>query len=45
MLRSSLKSLGGEALCAAAGIDANLRAEVVPVAGFLELARRSLEGV
>lgn len=41
MLRSSLKSLGGEALCAAVGIDANLRAEAVPVEGFLELARVS----
>ena len=38
MLRSSLRNLGGEALCAAAGIDANARAEVVPVAGFLGLA-------
>lgn len=42
MLRSSLKSLGGEALCAAAGIDSGLRAEAVPVAGFLGLARASL---
>jgi 16S rRNA (adenine1518-N6/adenine1519-N6)-dimethyltransferase len=39
MLRSSLKSLGGEALCAAAGISADARAETVPVEGFLELAR------
>jgi 16S rRNA (adenine1518-N6/adenine1519-N6)-dimethyltransferase len=38
MLRSSLRNLGGEALCAAAGIDANARAEVVTVAGFLGLA-------
>jgi 16S rRNA (adenine1518-N6/adenine1519-N6)-dimethyltransferase len=38
MLRSSLKALGGEALCAAAGLDANVRAEVVPVEGFLRLA-------
>lgn len=38
MLRSSLKPLGGEALCDAAGIDANVRAEVVPVEGFLRLA-------
>jgi len=43
MLRSSLKSLGGEALCAAVGIDAGLRAEAVPVAGFLDLARASLD--
>ena len=42
MLRSSLKSLGGEALCTAAGIDADLRAEAVPVARFLDLARASL---
>ena len=39
MLRSSLKSLGGEALCRAAGIDADLRAEAVDVDGFLTLAR------
>ncbi len=42
MLRSSLKALGGEALCAAAGIDPALRAEAIPVPGFLELARASL---
>ena len=41
MLRSSLKQLGGAELCEAAGIDANLRAEVVPVEGFLALARAS----
>jgi 16S rRNA (adenine1518-N6/adenine1519-N6)-dimethyltransferase len=40
MLRSSLKSLGGEALCAAAGIDATARAEDVPIAGYLALADR-----
>ena len=39
MLRSSLKVLGGEALCAKAGIDPNVRAETVPVEGFLALAR------
>lgn len=39
MLRSSLKSLGGEALCAKAGIDAGARAETIAVEGFLELAR------
>jgi 16S rRNA (adenine1518-N6/adenine1519-N6)-dimethyltransferase len=39
MLRSSLKTVGGEALCAAAGIDANQRAETVPVTGFLALAQ------
>ncbi|MGA0601148.1 16S rRNA (adenine(1518)-N(6)/adenine(1519)-N(6))-dimethyltransferase RsmA [Caulobacter sp. KR2-114] len=38
MLRSSLKVLGGEALCEAAGLDPNARAETVPVAGFLRLA-------
>ena len=40
MLRSSLKALGGEALCQAAGIDPNLRAEAVPVDGMLALARQ-----
>jgi 16S rRNA (adenine1518-N6/adenine1519-N6)-dimethyltransferase len=38
MLRSSLRNLGGEALCAAAGIDPSVRAETVSVAGFLALA-------
>jgi len=38
MLRSSLKALGGEALCTAAGIDPSVRAETVSVAGFLALA-------
>jgi len=38
MLRSSLKVLGGEALCASAEIDAEARAETVDVAGFLRLA-------
>jgi 16S rRNA (adenine1518-N6/adenine1519-N6)-dimethyltransferase len=38
MLRSSLKAMGGEALCLAAGIDPNARAETVPVEGFLRLA-------
>jgi 16S rRNA (adenine1518-N6/adenine1519-N6)-dimethyltransferase len=38
MLRSSLKSLGGEALCEAAGVDPNVRAETIPVEGFLRLA-------
>jgi 16S rRNA (adenine1518-N6/adenine1519-N6)-dimethyltransferase len=38
MLRSSLKALGGEALIAAAGLDPAARAEVIPVAGFLDLA-------
>jgi 16S rRNA (adenine1518-N6/adenine1519-N6)-dimethyltransferase len=39
MLRSSLKSLGGEGLCEDAGIDPNARAETIPVEGFLRLAR------
>ncbi len=38
MLRSSLKTLGGEALCVAAGIDPNARAETIAVEGFLRLA-------
>ena len=38
MLRSSLRSVGGEALCARAGIDPDLRAEAIPVQGFLRLA-------
>ncbi|MES2033117.1 MAG: 16S rRNA (adenine(1518)-N(6)/adenine(1519)-N(6))-dimethyltransferase RsmA [Pseudomonadota bacterium] len=39
MLRSSLRLLGGEGLCERAGIDPNVRAETVPVDGFLRLAR------
>ncbi|MDB5453731.1 MAG: rRNA ((1518)-N(6)/adenine(1519)-N(6))-dimethyltransferase, partial [Caulobacteraceae bacterium] len=38
MLRSSLRKLGGEALCAAVGIDPSVRAETVSVEGFLRLA-------
>lgn len=38
MLRSSLKSLGGEALLEMCGIDPTLRAEQVPPEGFLRLA-------
>jgi 16S rRNA (adenine1518-N6/adenine1519-N6)-dimethyltransferase len=38
MLRSSLKSLGGEALCRAAGVEPDLRAEALDVPGFLRLA-------
>ena len=38
MLRSSLKPLGGEALCAAAGLDPSARAEVIPPSDFLHLA-------
>ncbi len=39
MLRSALKSVGGEGLCRAAGVDADARAETIPVPGFLALAR------
>ncbi len=42
MLRSSLKTLGGEALCLKAGIDPNARAETIDVAGFLRLADATL---
>ena len=38
MLRSSLKLVGGETLCAAAGVDASVRAENVSVAQFLAMA-------
>lgn len=38
MLRSSLRALGGAALCEAAGIDPQVRAETVDLAGFLRLA-------
>lgn len=37
MLRSSLKVMGGEALCEAAGVSPEARAEVIDVAGFLAL--------
>jgi 16S rRNA (adenine1518-N6/adenine1519-N6)-dimethyltransferase len=43
MMRSSLKPLGGEALCADVGLDPNARAETVPVEGFLALAARVAE--
>jgi 16S rRNA (adenine1518-N6/adenine1519-N6)-dimethyltransferase len=39
MLRSSLKSLGGEALLERVGIEPTTRAEEIPVDGFLALAR------
>jgi len=42
MLRSSLKTLGGEALCERAGIEPDRRAETVPVEGFRALARALL---
>ncbi len=38
MLRSALKSIGGAALCEAAGLDPSLRGEAVDLAGFLRLA-------
>ena len=37
MLRTSLKSLGGEALCEAAGIKPDARAETIDVQGFIKL--------
>lgn len=43
MLRSSLKGLGGGALCERAGISPDVRAENVPLEGFLDLASASLE--
>jgi 16S rRNA (adenine1518-N6/adenine1519-N6)-dimethyltransferase len=42
MLKSSLKALGGAALCEAAGINPEARAETIDVAGFLALARAAL---
>ena len=42
MLRSSLKQLGGEALCDSVGIDPARRAETLDVAEFLALARARL---
>lgn len=38
MLRASLKPLGGEALCAKAGVAPEARAETIDLAGFLALA-------
>ncbi|WP_304171696.1 16S rRNA (adenine(1518)-N(6)/adenine(1519)-N(6))-dimethyltransferase RsmA [Phenylobacterium aquaticum] len=38
MLRSSLKVLGGEALCVVAGLAPDVRAETIGVEGFLALA-------
>ncbi len=43
MLRSSLKTLGGEALCQAASIDPNARAETISVEGFFRLAQALLD--
>ena len=42
MLRSSLKSLGGEALLSRVGIEPSARAEEIPVEGFVNLARALL---
>lgn len=42
MLRSSLRPVGGEALCLAAGLDPQSRAEEIDVAGFLRLAEARL---
>ncbi len=44
MLRSSLKPLGGAALCEAAGIVPEVRAETVDLAGFLRLAEALAAG-
>jgi 16S rRNA (adenine1518-N6/adenine1519-N6)-dimethyltransferase len=38
MLRSGLKSLGGEDLCRAAGVDSSSRPETLSLPGFLALA-------
>lgn len=38
MLRAGLKSLGGEALCQAAGVDPSARPETLDLDGFLRLA-------
>ena len=43
MLRSSLKALGGAALCERAGISPDARAEVIDLAGFLALAQATLD--
>jgi 16S rRNA (adenine1518-N6/adenine1519-N6)-dimethyltransferase len=43
MLRSSLRPLGGESLCVSAGIDPTVRAQDVPVQGYLSLARAWLD--
>ncbi len=42
MLRSALRSLGGEALCEAAGVDPEVRAETLTVPQFLQLARAEM---
>ncbi len=45
MLRASLKGVGGEALCEAAGIIPTARAEEVDVAGFLRLTQARLDQI
>jgi len=42
MLRSSLKSLGGESLCTAADVPPDVRAETLDIPAFLRLAKASL---
>lgn len=42
MLRSSLKALGGETLCEAAGVSPEARAETIALEGFLALADSTL---
>jgi 16S rRNA (adenine1518-N6/adenine1519-N6)-dimethyltransferase len=44
MLRSSIRSLGGESLCEAAGLSPDARAETISVEGFLTLARAWMAG-
>jgi 16S rRNA (adenine1518-N6/adenine1519-N6)-dimethyltransferase len=43
MLRSSLRALGGEALCQAAALAPDARAETIDIPGFLRLAHAWLE--
>ncbi len=43
MLRSSLKPIGGGALCETAGIDPDARAETIPIDGFQALAAALLK--
>lgn len=42
MLRSSLRALGGEALCIAGGVNPDRRAETIQINEFLDLARQLL---
>ena len=44
MLRSSVKALGGADLCVRAGIDPDVRAETIDVAGFLAMAAFVADG-